>query len=149
MNEKEKAYSKKYSQKNPPANYTGIEGGGLSGSSGLDSRTAGMAAGESLPGGTPERRSAAAAEGSHGTGGHILECVFPDGRAAAGAGCKTAPGRKGQCGGYGGDRRSFPTECRTAEALAAGERRNEKTAGTVLSPNPEMYDGIPGTVGRS
>jgi hypothetical protein len=55
MTEKEKAFSKKYSQKTPPPDYTGIEGGGLSGETGLEYGTGSLAAGAGQPGnGTPE-----------------------------------------------------------------------------------------------
>ena len=42
--------AKKYSQKKPPPDYTGIEGGGFFGESGQEPGTAGVAAGKSLPG---------------------------------------------------------------------------------------------------
>jgi hypothetical protein len=49
MNEKGKVFSKKYSQKKPPSNYTGIEGGGIYRQS--DQGTTGLAAGTGQPGG--------------------------------------------------------------------------------------------------
>ena len=55
MTEKEKYFRKNIRKRNRSPDYTGIEGGGLSGEAGLESGTAGVAAGKSLSGrGTSE-----------------------------------------------------------------------------------------------
>jgi hypothetical protein len=53
MNEKGKVFSKKYSQKMPPANYTGIEGGGIYRQSNQGMK--GLAAGTGQPGGSAQK----------------------------------------------------------------------------------------------
>ena len=114
-------FSKKYSQKTPPSNYTGIEGGGYSGTLRSKYGTAGLAAGSGKSGDGSRKRSAAAAAGSPGAGGDLPGTAAPDDRMATGTDSEAAPGGTGQRRGPGRNRGTFPAGRGTAEAVAAGK----------------------------